>query len=89
MNSTSVAPPLCSERATDPLGEERPVRQARQRIVERLVPQLLLHAVVFQQHAGVTGKCLEEGSVVRIERRDVPQAVGDKEKSERVVVAAK
>ena len=57
--------------------------------MERLVAQLLLHAVVLQKHARVTGKCFEQGSVVCIERRDVPQAVGDEEKSERVLVATK
>ena len=62
------------ERAADPLREEHPVRQSRERVVVGLVPELvlqlrelrdgLLEPVVLDEHAGVARIGLEQAQVL-------------------------
>ena len=70
----------------DDLGEERPVGQPGERVVGRLVVELLLEPAellerllqpaVLEGDRGVVGERLEELEVLRLERADVAQRVG-------------
>ena len=60
-----------------------------QRVVECLVPELLLDAVVLEQHGGVARKRLEQLAIVGVERRHVTGPVADDQQPEDAVLAAK
>ena len=72
---------VATECRADLLGEEQPVGQTREGVVERLVAELFLDAIVLEQHARVAGEGLEELAVVRIERGDVPCPLSDEERA--------
>ena len=65
-----------------------PVRQPRQRVVQRVVPQLVHQLAVLQRDAGVVGHRLEQPDVVLGVGADVPEPVGDDEDAEDAGAAA-
>ena len=77
--------------------ERRPVGQARQRVMEGLVPQLLLESrqlvkglfqlPVLEGDRGLVGDGLQQAEVVRLEARALPEAVDDRQCAEDAVLA--
>ena len=66
----------------EPALEVRPVGQAGERVVQRVVPQLADELAVAQRDAGVVGDGLEQERVVVLEGADVAEPVGDDERSD-------
>ena len=86
-----------TERRLDLLGEERPVREPGEDVVEGLVAQPLLQVghlgqrafepAVLEHHARMSGEGLEQPLVVGAERVDVTGPVADDEDAEGAVLA--
>ena len=87
-----LAGALTRERLGDAVGEEHAVRQAGERVVVRLMAELLLQLrhlrerllepAVLEQHAGVAGERLEQLEVGLGERAHVADPVADEQKPE-------
>ncbi len=96
-NSTATSPASASSAAFTWLANRRAVREVRERVVERLVVQLLLQraqlvhrllqAVVLERDARVVGERLEELQVLVGERADHAVAVGQHDRPDHAVLA--
>ena len=90
--------PLAGQRLLQPLGEERPVGEAGERVVTSLVGELLLQPAqllervlepaVLERGAQVAGHRVEQREVVLVECRDRAEAVRHEHHADRTGLAS-